>query len=98
MIIDIDIDTDINIDIDIYIDIDIDIDMDIDIDIDGSLCPTNAVGVLGLTTTGQLVYDWSEEGPVLGPTGQLQLDPDNTLCGAKRPVFATCKNNCPGGE
>ena len=52
------------------------------------------------------MYEGSEEGPVYGPNGQLELDPDNDVClpsvflGAdwSRPVFATCKNNCPGGE
>ena len=31
--------------------------------------------------------------------GESELDPDadNTSC-APRPVFATCKNTCPGGE
>ena len=39
------------------------------------------------------------DGPVVGPTGEWELDPDNNQCGdGKRPVFATCKNNCPGGE
>ena len=34
-----------------------------------------------------------------GPNGEFQLDPDNFQCGsASRAVFATCKNNCPGGE
>ena len=45
------------------------------------------------------MFEWNEDGPVLGPNGQLELDPDNEQCnGYKRPVFATCKNNCPGGE
>ena len=57
------------------------------------------------------MYEWSEEGPVYGPNGLLQLDPDNQLCrrstpdyiltseiNGTRPVFAICKNNCPGGE
>ena len=55
------------------------------------------------------MYEWSEEGPVYGPNGQLELDPDNQRCigylvdlpatfTGRRPVFATCKNNCPGGE
>ena len=61
------------------------------------------------------MYEWSEEGPVYGPNGLLQLDPDNQLCGiytpeseyfpgiasqisGRRPVFSTCKNNCPGGK
>ena len=41
-----------------------------------------------------------------GPNDELELDPDNQQCleahgseqSAGRPVFATCKNNCPGGE
>ena len=66
-------------------------------DLGGFFCPTNAVGVLGLNTDGQIVYDWAAPGPVVGPTGELELDPDNQLCGAGRPLFATCKNNCPGG-
>ena len=37
-------------------------------------------------------------GPVYGPNGELELDPNNNLCTFGRPVFATCKNNCPGGE
>ena len=96
-----------------------------------------------LSESGQVVYEWSEEGPVYGPNGQLELDPDNQQCisdqttadhnrqpatsilpptqmtpttttlpptqmttnrpppakvNGARPVFATCKNNCPGGE
>ena len=37
-----------------------------------------------------------------GPNGEWELDPKNDLChgnrGDVRPVFATCKNNCPGGK
>ena len=51
------------------------------------------------------MYQWSEDGPVYGPNGELELDPDNQMCfppasefDADRVVFATCKNNCPGGE
>ena len=54
-----------------------------------------------LNESGQVVYEWSEEGPVYGPNGQLELDPDlpwQACAGYLRPVFATCKNNCPGGE
>ena len=49
---------------------------------------------------GQLVYEFNDDGPVYGPNGELELDPDLPFyqCGATRPVFATCKNNCPGGE
>ena len=54
-------------------------------------------------------YEWNSEGPVYGPTGELELDPDNFDCNSydedgefrsdgTRPVFSTCKNNCPGGE
>ena len=64
------------------------------------------------------MYKWNGEGPVYGPNGELELDPENQDCntnsgdvdedipkppiwaadGYARPVFATCKNNCPGGE
>ena len=67
-------------------------------DLGGFFCPTNAIGVLGLDINDQIVYEWADPGPVIGPNGQLELDTDNDLCGAGRPVFATCKNNCPGGE
>ena len=67
--------------------------------LEGNLCPTNAIGELGvLVATGQIVYEWNEDGPVFGPNGDFELDPSNTLCTATRPAFATCKNNCPGGE
>ena len=41
---------------------------------------------------------FNEEGPVYGPNGEWELDPYNWRCAYTRPVFATCKNNCPGGE
>ena len=42
---------------------------------------------------------FNDDGPVYGPNGEWELDPDNNLCGyLTRPVFSTCKNNCPGGE
>ena len=52
------------------------------------------------------MYEWNEEGPVYGPNGELELDPELDpyySCNGPnfygtRPVFATCKNNCPGGE
>ena len=45
------------------------------------------------------VHAVNEDGPVYGPNGLLELDPENQQCVQfTRPVFATCKNNCPGGE
>ena len=46
------------------------------------------------------MYEWNDGGRVEGPNGELELDPDNQQCiySYRRPVFATCKNNCPGGE
>ena len=47
------------------------------------------------------MYVYNSDGPMYGPNGELELDPDipTTQCSlANRPVFATCKNNCPGGE
>ena len=49
----------------------------------------------------QYVLVFNDDGPVYGPNGELELDPDNDAsCGGyeTRTVFATCKNNCPGGE
>ena len=58
-----------------------------------------------LNESGHVVYEWNESGPVFGPNGELELDPDNQQCYTPtspvyggRSVFATCKNNCPGGE
>ena len=68
-------------------------------DLGGFFCPTNAIGLLGLNSQGEIEYEWAAPGPVRGPHGELELDPDNGLCGgASRAVFAVCKNNCPGGE
>ena len=71
---------------------------------DGYFCPTNSISA-SLNESGYLVYEWNSAGPVFGDNGQLQLDPDNFLCCSddievcgERPVFATCNNNCPGGE
>ena len=66
----------------------------------GGVC---LVGVIGVDESGRIVYDWNAEGPVYGSNGEFELDPDNTLCvtpflDGRRPVFSTCKNNCPGGE
>ena len=45
------------------------------------------------------MYEFNDDGPVYGPNGQWELDPDNDQCRfGTRPVFAICKNNCPGGE
>ena len=49
----------------------------------------------------EIVFEFNDEGPVYGPNGLFELDPDipPSQCGYEtRPVFATCKNNCPGGE
>ena len=52
-----------------------------------------------LNETGQVVYEWNDQGPVYGPNGEFELDPGNNLCGAYIiPIFSSCKNNCPGGE
>ena len=62
-----------------------------------------------MNETGFVSYEWNDDGPVYGPNGLLELDPDNEGCykydadgyyenDGTRPVFSTCKNNCPGGE
>ena len=50
---------------------------------------------------GSWVPVFNDDGPVYGPNGELELDPDlpwQACDDYLRPVFATCKNNCPGGE
>ena len=77
---------------------------------EGFFCPTNSISS-SINGSGNLVYEWNEQGPVYGPNGQLELDPGNKNClvfengeivetfaDGKRPVFTTCNNNCPGGE
>ena len=53
-----------------------------------------------LSELGLVVYQWNEDGPVFGPNGEWELDPDlpGQVCRYPRPAFTTCKNNCPGGE
>ena len=48
--------------------------------LDGSLCPTNVIGVIGVDEFGRIAYDWNAEGPVYGSNGEFELNPDNTLC------------------
>ena len=50
-----------------------------------------------LNELGQVTYSWNAYGPIDGPNGELQLDPGNYQCVYRRPVFSSCKNNCPGG-
>ena len=62
---------------------------------------------------GVVRYIFNSEGPVFGPNGEYELDPDNEECLAYiakvgeveniqvpigLPVFGTCKNNCRGGK
>ena len=49
--------------------------------------------------TGHVEITFNDEGAVYGPNGELELDRDLQACdNRKLTVFATCKNNCPGGE
>ena len=47
-------------------------------------------------------YTFTGEGEKINNfNGEWELDPDNAACDPDylgRPVFATCKNTCPGGE
>ena len=67
----------------------------------GFFCPTNVVNAT-INESGQLNYTFNSDGPIYGPNGELELDQDNAEgCPQPiftRPVFATCKNNCPGGK
>ena len=60
-----------------------------------------SVGRIYNSELGQFVYEFNDDGPVYGPNGELELDPalPSSQCyDITRPVFSTCKNNCPGGE
>ena len=73
----------------------------------GNHCPTNSIGqwingteLINGTSAGSVVYEFNDAGPVYGPNGELELDPDNNGCGRgyTRPIFSTCKNTCRGGK
>ena len=74
--------------------------------INGVYCPTNSIGASNYDTGIVNDYIFNNDGPVFGPNGEYELDPENNLCrvcvdcslGNGLPVFGTCKNNCRGGE
>ena len=59
-------------------------------------CPTNSIG--SSADGSNRVYEFSDSGPVFGPNGEYEVDPDNRDCGVGLPLFGICKNNCPGGD
>ena len=77
------------------------IDVCFDAGIDGDTC------IALLEVRQNITYIFNSEGPVFGPNGEYELDPENDQCKvtvgpyqelARLPVFATCKNNCRGGK
>ena len=82
--------------------------------LNGFYCPTNCVGAdyeltptVGFINSITVRYFFNSDGPVFGPNGEYELDPDNNQCSTgllidvdnvKLPVFGTCKNNCRGGK
>ena len=73
-------------------------------DVNREYCPTNAVS---FSSAPDYVYTFNDVGEINNTyNGEWELDTDN-LQGcfgyddpyfSARPVFATCKNTCPGGE
>ena len=68
-------------------------------------CPTNCNGATGAwdgESNDGLEYTFDANGPVkIGPGKyDLELDPENRKCldYQRLPMFAVCKNNCPGGN
>ena len=69
-------------------------------------CPTNSVGAVtsGVGVAATVEYTFNSDGPVFGPNGEYELDPENDECSdlfgqfSFLPVFGTCKNNCRGGK
>ena len=65
-------------------------------------CPTNSIGYE--INFDVVIYTFNSDGPVFGPNGEYQLDPDNDQCRNQYdlivplPVFGTCKNSCRGGK
>ena len=59
-------------------------------------CPTNSIG--SYADGPHRVYEFNNEGPIYGPNGEYELDPDNNDCVVGLPLFGICKNNCPGGN
>ena len=70
--------------------------------VNGVYCPTNSILVNYDNNAGEWTvtgYTFNSDGPVFGPNGEYQLDPDNDQCGGfGLPVFGTCKNSCRGGK
>ena len=66
-------------------------------------CPTNSEGLIFESAIDDWEYTFNSDGPVFGPNGEYELDPDNDKCKdrfghlIRLPVFGTCKNNCRGG-
>ena len=75
-------------------------------------CPTNVIRSFSLNSTQpgnskkqKWFYGYSNGGEVKNEfNNEWELDPENEGCTSKsgyrraRPVFATCRNTCPGGE
>ena len=75
--------------------------------VNGVYCPTNSIGAVENNVAGvgrTVSFIFSSDGPVIGPNGEYELDPDNNNCRQDfygplgLPVFGTCKNSCKGGE
>ena len=70
--------------------------------VNGVYCPTNSIGYD--INFDVVIYTFNSDGPVFGPNGEYQLDPDNDQCVGGfgliygLPVFGTCKNSCRGGK
>ena len=70
--------------------------------INAAYCPTNSISYhydwnSDLESFEVKGYFFNSDGPVFGPNGEYELDPENNQCGSGLPMFGTCKNNCRGG-
>ena len=73
--------------------------------VNGVYCPTNSIAAdTNSDHSDTVTYIFNSDGPVFGPNGEYELDPENNQCRdqygelARLPVFGTCKNNCKGGK
>ena len=48
--------------------------------VNAKYCPTNSVGATYNFDTNVVTYFFNDDGPVIGPTGEYELDPENDKC------------------
>ena len=90
-----------------FVGIEVQVQVQVNEVVNGVYCPTNSIAAEYNDDTDTVTgYIFNSSGPVFGPNGEYELDPDNDQCRDPEwgvvalglPVFGTCKNSCRGGE